>query len=146
MTVTANPHEMLIKAAELIQERGQTHGNYENNFQLIADIASLRLGRDIHPYEVCVVLECVKDARMFANPTNIDNYLDGINYKAFSALFAEDYISSQAAASGIAYIKKTELKKAEIKPVEVVQKGSKPKQNNQPLHIDTLTELEAVGQ
>lgn len=38
MTITANPHEMLYKAAEILQERGQTHGDFENNFQLIADI------------------------------------------------------------------------------------------------------------
>jgi len=106
MTITANPHEMLYKAAEILQERGQTHGDFENNFQLIADIFSLRMGRDFHPYEVCIFLECVKEARMFANPTNIDNYLDGINYRAFAALFAEDYITSRAANSGVAYIRR----------------------------------------
>lgn len=123
MTITANPHEMLYKAAEILQERGQTHGDFENNFQLIADIFSLRIGRDFHPYEVCVLLECVKDARMFANPTNVDNYLDGINYRAFAAIFAQDYVSSQAAHTGVAYIKKAELKKADLKPVEVVNKS-----------------------
>lgn len=123
MTITANPHEMLYKAAEVLQERGKTHGDFENNFQLISDLFSLRIGRDFHPYEVCILLECVKDARMFANPINVDNYLDGINYRAFAAMFAEDYVGSQAANSGVAYIKKNELKKAELKPVEVVNKS-----------------------
>ena len=125
MTITANPHELLHQAANVLQERAQTHGDFENNFQLIADIFSLRIGRDFHPYEVCVLLECVKDARMFANPTNVDNYLDGINYRAFAALFAQDYVGSQAANSGVAYIKKNELKKADLKPVEVVNKAAK---------------------
>ena len=124
MTITANPHELLHQAASVLEERGKTHGDFENNFQLIADLFSLRIGRDFHPYEVCILLECVKDARMFANPTNVDNYLDGINYRAFAALFAQDYINSQAANSGVAYIKKAELKKADLRPVEVVNKSA----------------------
>ena len=160
MTITANPHEMLYKAAEVLQERGKTHGDFENNFQLIADIASLRLGRDMHPYDICIILECVKDARMFANPTNMDNYLDGINYRAFAALFAQDYVGSQSAHAGVAYIKKTELKKAELKPVEVINKSKqtatpltsnglaqtlKGQLHNSSLNIDSLSELEAVS-
>lgn len=145
MTITVNPHEMLYKAAEILQERGQTHGDFENNFQLIADIFSLRIGRDFHPYEVCVLLECVKDARMFANPTNVDNYLDGINYRAFAAIFAQDYVVSQAANSGVAYIKKAELKKADLKPVEVVNKSkaaSKASVSTTPLPAISIEDLE----
>lgn len=138
MTITANPHEMLYKAAEVLQERGKTHGDFENNFQLISDLFSLRIGRDFHPYEVCVLLECVKDARMFANPINVDNYLDGINYRAFAAMFAEDYVGSQAANSGVAYIKKNELKKAEMKPVEVVNKSAVKAKLPHPQNVQTL--------
>jgi len=126
MTITENPHEVLLKAAEIFQERGGTHGDFENNFQLIADLFSLRIGREFHPFEVCVLLECVKDARMFANPGNIDNYLDGINYKAFAALFAQDYLNSRLVeAPEIAYKKKSDMKKAEMKPVEVSNKSKR---------------------
>jgi len=120
MTVTANPHELLIRAAEVIQERGATHGDFENNFQLIADLFSLRIGREFHPFEVCILLECVKEARMFANPGNIDNYLDGINYRAFAALFAQDYI--ERASPDVNYKKKADMKEAELRPVEIVSK------------------------
>lgn len=126
MTIANNPYDLLTQSAQLIQERGNTHGQMENNFQLISDLASLRLGRNFHPFEICVILESVKDARMFANPTNIDNYLDGVNYKAFSALFAQDYVTSQAASgTDVSYKKKDDLKKAELKGVEV--KGKTPK-------------------
>lgn len=124
MTIVNTPNEMLIKSAELISERGQNYGTIENNFQLIADMFTLRAGREFHPWEVCVLLECVKDARMFANPTNIDNYLDGINYKAFAALFAEDYINSKAAASEVSYKKKSDFRKSEMKPVDVSAKNN----------------------
>jgi hypothetical protein len=127
MTLTANPHEMLLKAAEIISERGQSYGGIEENFQLIADMFTLRVGREFHPYEVCVLMECLKDARMFANPSHVDNYLDGINYKAFAAFFAQDYMNSRAVqANEIAYRRKSSLKQAEMKPVEVAKKGGRP--------------------
>lgn len=133
MTIANNPYDLLTQSAQLIQERGNVHGQLENNFQLISDLSSLRLGRNFHPFEICVILECVKDARMFANPTNIDNYLDGVNYKAFSALFAQDYVSSQAASGiDVSYKKKDDLKKAEMKGVEVKAKSGK----QQPLAVD----------
>lgn len=125
MTTTANPHDLLLQAADIIRERGETHGSYENNFQLIADMFSLRIGREFHPFEVCVLLECVKDARMFANPGNVDNYLDGINYKAFSALFAEDYAMTRNTVNDVAYRRKADLQKAEMNPVNV-KRGRKP--------------------
>ena len=127
MTLTANPHEMLLKAAEIINERGQSYGGIEENFQLIADMFTLRIGREFHPYEVCVLMECLKDARMFANPAHMDNYLDGINYRAFAAFFAQDYMNSRAQLTHeIAYRNKKSLKAAEMQPVEVAKKGGRP--------------------
>lgn len=145
MTITANPHELLIRAAEVLQERGQTHGDFENNFQLIADIFSLRVGRDFHPYEVCLLLECVKDARMFANPVNVDNYLDGINYRAFAALFAQDYYERSGSNAEITYKKKSDFRRSEMKPVEVANKNpvkAKVPQSSNPnlIDIDALNE------
>lgn len=126
MTTASNPYEMLTQAAELIQERGQNYGEIENNFQLIADLFSLRIGRPFHPYEACILLECVKDARMFATPMFVDNYLDGINYKAFAALFSEDYARARTTLGDVAYQRKEDLRKAEMKPVEVKPKTVKP--------------------
>lgn len=85
------PKDILATASSIIDERGQSYGQIENNFELIADIASLRIGRDIHPYEVAVIMACVKHARLFANPTHADSRIDAINYEAFAAIFADDY-------------------------------------------------------
>lgn len=125
MTTANNPYDMLTQAADLIQERGQGYGEIENNFQLIADLFSLRIGRPFHPYEACILLECVKDARMFASPMNVDNYLDGINYKAFAALFAQDYARARTMLNDVSYLRKDNLQKAEMKPVEVIAKNAK---------------------
>ena len=82
------------------------------------------------------MLECVKDARMFAHPGNIDNYLDGINYRAFAALFADDYERVRNAGAEIAYHRKTNFRKAEMKPVEVVNKDSSRKRASDAMLAD----------
>jgi len=86
-----NPQELLAQAAEIIDRRGQDYGGIENNFQLAATLASLRLGRELHPYEIAVILVCVKNARAFTTPDHRDSHIDAMNYEAFAATFAEDY-------------------------------------------------------
>ena len=113
-----NPHDLLQQASEIISERGENYGGIEDNFQLIADLASLRLGRDIHPFEVAIIMVCVKNARAFSTPTHIDSRLDAMNYEAFAAMFANDYVN-QKEGSGIGYKKRADLKpakKEELKP------------------------------
>ena len=115
-----NPHDLLQQASEIISERGENYGGIEDNFQLIADIASLRLGRDIHPFEVAVVMVSVKNARSFSDPTHIDSRLDAMNYEAFAAMFANDYVKQKAASgANIGYKKRANLtpaKREELKP------------------------------
>jgi hypothetical protein len=80
------PTDLLRQAADIIAERGETYGGIENNFQLIADLASLRLGRDIHPFEVAIIMVCVKNARAFNDPTHLDSRVDAMNYEAFAVI------------------------------------------------------------
>ena len=94
-----NPQELLLQAAEIIDRRGQDYGGIENNFQLAATLASLRLGREMHPYEIAVILACVKNARAVATPNHRDSHIDAMNYEAFAATFADDYVRSRAPAS-----------------------------------------------
>ena len=113
-----NPHDLLQQASEIIGERGADYGGIEDNFQLIADLASLRLGRNIHPFEVAIIMVCVKNARAFSSPTHIDSRLDAMNYEAFAAMFANDYVQ-QKEGSGIGYKKRADLKpakKEDLKP------------------------------
>ena len=107
-----NVHELLKLADEIIQERGTKYGQVENNFQLIADLASLRLGRDFHPYEIAIILACVKNARAFASPSHLDSHVDAVNYELFAATFAEDYMASKNGTEYIEYQKKANRKPA----------------------------------
>ena len=115
------PQELLLDAANIIDQRGEGYGGIENNFQLAADLASLRLGRDFHPYEIAIMLACVKNARAFASPTHLDSHVDAVNYELFAATFAEDYMLSKAGASAdIGYKTKKELKPARRAELAVI--------------------------
>lgn len=109
-------HDLLAIAGEVIGQRGANYGGIEDNFQLIADMASLRLGRDIHPYEIAVILCCVKNARSFASPDHEDSHVDAANYELFAAMFADDY--AMRAGVEVGYKRKADLKRAvSAKPV-----------------------------
>jgi hypothetical protein len=127
------PHELLKLAGDVIAERGANYGGIEDNFQLISDLASLRLGRDFHPYEIAVIMACVKNARAFASPNHLDSHVDAMNYEMFAATFAEDYIMSKQGSEAIAYQKKADRKPA---------KASKPARAAKlPVVSDKLSEL-----
>lgn len=80
-----NPHNFLSEAASIIGERGHDYGGIEDNFRKAADIANAVLGRALTPYDIAMVLACVKLARMRTSPDKRDNYLDCANYLAFAA-------------------------------------------------------------
>jgi len=111
-----DPHTLLQQASEIIGQRGQNYGQIEDNFQLIADLSSLRLGRDFHPYEIAVIMACVKNARSFATPDHMDSHLDSINYEAFAAVFAPDYVKqrSETPEVELGYQRKADRKPASI--------------------------------
>lgn len=82
------PLNILKDAAYIIGERGETYGGIEDNFSRAAKLASLKLDKEISAYDVLIVLESVKDARRAADPSHYDSHVDGINYRAFAAVFA----------------------------------------------------------
>jgi hypothetical protein len=46
------------------------------------------IDKDITPYDVTMILHCLKMARLQTTRNLDDNYVDGINYLAFAAQFA----------------------------------------------------------
>lgn len=91
-----NPTTILEAVKEIIIGRGERYdfveGNkVEHSFPLAAEIASLRLSRQFHAYEIAVIMACVKQARCRATPGHTDSHYDMIAYDAFAASFADDY-------------------------------------------------------
>ena len=83
-----DPKAILEAAMALIDNRGVNYGGIEQNFDRSAKIASLKLDKNISPYEVAIVLESVKDARRAVSPDHYDSHIDGINYRAFALLLS----------------------------------------------------------
>jgi hypothetical protein len=83
-----DPKAILEAAMALIDNRGVNYGGIEQNFDRAAKIASLKLDKNVSPYEVAIVLESVKDARRAISPDHYDSHIDGINYRAFALLLS----------------------------------------------------------
>jgi hypothetical protein len=146
MTIKQNPYDLLRQASDIISERGENYGGIEDNFQLIADLASLRLGRDIHPYEIAVIMVCVKNARAFSTPTHMDSRIDAMNYEAFAATFAQDYLDQKTAAgTDIGYKKKTDLKPATVAKFNVPKSNVETLKTPKPIPSTTVTSSTAYS-
>jgi len=146
MTIKQNPYDLLRQASDIISERGENYGGIEDNFQLIADLASLRLGRDIHPYEIAVIMVCVKNARAFSTPTHMDSRIDAMNYEAFAATFAQDYLDQKTAAgTDIGYKKKSELKPATVAKFNVPKSNVETLKTPKPTASATATSSTAYS-
>lgn len=83
-----NHKDVLYKAAAILNDRGEMYGDIRDVFSHAAQIASLISGKDYNEYDISVVMEAIKLARRRANPKLADNYIDNVNYTAFSAQFA----------------------------------------------------------
>ena len=83
-----NHKDVLYKAAETLNDRGANYGDIEEMFFDVAEMATMVLGKTIKPYDVTTIMEMVKLRRRRANPKLADNYIDNVNYTAFSAQFA----------------------------------------------------------
>ena len=146
MSNKMDPKALLQMAQDVIDERGMEYGQITDNFQLIADLSSLRLGRDIHPYEIAVIMACVKNARSFSTPDHLDSHIDGANYELFAATFAADYLKQKAAAGviDIGYRKKAELTAATAEEIKAPVVKQKPRTEVQDAIRNALGKLDTA--
>lgn len=135
------PQELLLEAANIIDQRGEGYGGIENNFQLAADLSTLRLGREFHPYEIAIIMACVKNARAFNSPDHLDSHVDAVNYELFAAMFAEDYSRAQGSRSEAVYKRKEDLK-----PARAAQLSKAARSAKLPVVDDELSKLAVAGE
>lgn len=92
-----NHKEMLITAAKVIDSRGNEYGDMVETHKRIA-----RLFNDMVPdvrleaQHVAAVLMATKLARIFANPTHDDSYVDLAAYTSFRSELVGGYQSRQS--------------------------------------------------
>jgi hypothetical protein len=88
-----NREEILKTASQYVtKDRAATHGDAEDNFDNIADLWSWWLhGREIYAingFDVAVMMTLFKIARIKANPSHVDSYVDGAGYLAIAGEIA----------------------------------------------------------
>ena len=87
-TNNMNHTEVLTNAINILRDRDTKYGPVQEMFERTSKLASIILDRDVTPYEITVIMKCLKDARKKYDPMNVDHYADNINYEAFSYQFA----------------------------------------------------------
>lgn len=64
------------------QDRAATHGELESSFAFIAAIWSVRLGVEVTPAQVAILMIDLKTVRAWGNPGYGDNWVDIAGYAA----------------------------------------------------------------
>jgi hypothetical protein len=82
-------HKQILKtASDILAQRGKQYGEVSDHFNRISQIATALLGKQVTPYDVVMIFHCTKLTRMQESPSDIDHYVDGVNYLAFAGQFA----------------------------------------------------------
>lgn len=83
--------EEIIKQVSkcILNDRQNTYGTPENNFQTIANLWNEYLGSDykITPKDVAVMMLLLKVARMKSSPNHLDNFVDAAGYSIIAGSF-----------------------------------------------------------
>jgi hypothetical protein len=84
-----NHKEILSSAVNTLKDRADLYGSEEDLFERVSILYSVMTGQQLSPYDINVVMVCVKLARMRYDRKVADNYVDAINYMSFMGQFAE---------------------------------------------------------
>lgn len=80
---------ILDSAAKVIcGQKEEDYGAPEENFARIAKLWSVTLGIDVQPWQVCMCLGQVKDARLMHDPKHWDSWVDRAGYTGLGAELA----------------------------------------------------------
>ncbi len=88
--------EEILKQVEkcILNDRQNTYGTPEDNFQVIADFWNVYLGikdesMQLTRQDVAIMMTLLKVARMKSSPNHLDNYVDAAGYSAIAGSFCE---------------------------------------------------------
>lgn len=79
---------VLTTVNKIVEKRDQTHGNFDDNLTMIANLWGTYLGVEISAAQVANCMTMLKIARSAFNPT-VDDYLDMVGYSAIAAALHE---------------------------------------------------------
>jgi hypothetical protein len=93
--------EALLTAAKIVDDRSKQYGSPDACFEIIARIATATMGEEYTPYDIAMILHCVKLGRMQEKRAYEDNYVDAMNYLAFAGQFAAGHVASEIGMKGV---------------------------------------------
>ncbi len=86
--------EEILKQIEkcILNDRQNTYGTPEDNFQVIADLWNVYLGikdedLQLTKQDVAIMMMLLKVARMKSSPNHLDNYVDAAGYSVIAGSF-----------------------------------------------------------
>jgi len=79
---------IMTKTIEVFHDRASQYGDMQTTLERQAQIATLILGKHITPYDIAMILHACKLGRLESDRSNLDSYVDGINYFAFAGMMA----------------------------------------------------------
>ena len=81
--------QLLQEALEIQEQRAQHYGPFEQAIESIANLSSEITGKNITPWDVCMMHVSTKLRRLATTKDHRDSYVDLMNYVAFAYTFAE---------------------------------------------------------
>lgn len=101
--------ETLLTAARIIDERGGEYGDMRECHERIARLVNdMCADIKLEPHHIAAVHMATKLARIFANPTHADSYVDLAAYTAFRSELVGNNSSVQPPVSGVVTRSRTE--------------------------------------
>lgn len=78
------PQQILKKAADIIEARGSTHGDFRENFEMCAELWTAYLRMPIAPAQVGVMMALLKFSRDQCGDGEPEHLLDAVGYAALA--------------------------------------------------------------
>ena len=91
-----NCNDVLSTALTTIRDRNKDYGDIKTSFQKAAIIATAQLNKAISPYDVAVIANSIKLARLSHNPEHQDSWVDSAAYTAIASQLASQVAMPQA--------------------------------------------------
>lgn len=92
---------ILTSSAAILTERGHDYGAPEKCFGRAAALASVFFERQVTAFEIAMVMDFVKTARLMHDKTKVDSWQDKINYAAFAGHFATEIPKADPSELGL---------------------------------------------
>ena len=83
------PEDFLKEVAEIIEQRGKTHGDFSKSMEITAHMWSLFLKQHITPEQVCVLFALLKISRMATGGISTEHVEDLVGYGAILGALVE---------------------------------------------------------